>query len=316
MRLKITGFYFLAGIIILFLSGYVIETLISRSLETWLINIENINPGDIAGLNNHLTDVIWLVRWFSVGLLVLAAYVIAGLALRPIRHALETQKRFMRNAAHEFRTPLTVIKTNSEAALIDPESLTKQEAIETIKENLKEVDRITNTLRTLQVLSGYQNRLDDIILEEVRLCDSAAKVLKHLQATAGHKKLKLSLLGDSSLAVLGNAPAIEEMLTNLVKNSITYTPEGGKITINVSANTEYILLSVTDTGMGIPPDELPHIFEPMFRGSSVAVVKERRGNGLGLSLVKEIARLHKANVDVQSELGKGTTFSIRFPITN
>lgn len=249
--------------------------------------------------------------YFKLGASILlgwAAYLFAGISLEQVKKLLDVQRRFVRNVSHELRTPLAIMRTNSDVALLDTEKLTKKEAVETINANLKEVDRIINSLRTIQNLSSYENMIEGFEFIDADLREIASNVLNMMRPAANEKNIELSLEGHAK--IYGNPPALEDMLLNLVKNAIAYTEPGGKVFIKIEGTDGEALMSVKDTGIGIPKEEQANIFDPFYRGSTT---KERRGAGLGLSIVCEIARIHKASIQVDSEVGKGTTFTIKFP---
>ena len=110
--------------------------------------------------------------------------------------------------------------------------------------------------------------------------------------------------------VYGNVTALEEMILNIIKNALTYTPKGGSVEVSIKHTFDEVLLSVRDTGLGIPANDLPHIFEPFYKASNT--IEKKEGVGLGLAIVREIATMHRAHIDVKSKIDKGTTFYVHF----
>lgn len=147
-------------------------------------------------------------------------------------------------------------------------------------------------------------------MSAVNLSQVTSKAINILQKRAGEKGVELRLSDKGVAVVYGNVTALEEMILNIIKNAITYTPRGGVIEVGIKHTFDEVLLSVRDSGLGIPADDLPHIFEPFFRASNTLDKKE--GVGLGLAIVREIALMHRAHVEVKSKIGKGTTFFVNF----
>jgi two-component system phosphate regulon sensor histidine kinase PhoR len=147
-------------------------------------------------------------------------------------------------------------------------------------------------------------------MSAVNLSQITSKAINILQKRAGEKGVTIRIVDKGAAVVYGNVTALEEMILNIVKNAITYTAKGGSIEVSLKHNFDEVLLSVRDTGLGIPPNDLPHIFEPFFKASNS--VEKKEGVGLGLAIVREIAHMHRAHVDVKSKVGRGTTFSVHF----
>jgi signal transduction histidine kinase len=130
---------------------------------------------------------------------------------------------------------------------------------------------------------------------------------------AAHKQLSFeSRIAAAPIMISGVRVYLEEALLNLLKNSLKYTPAGGRIIFEVTAPGDRISVRIEDTGIGIPAEELPHIFEEFYRASN-AKSRERKGTGLGLSIAKQIVEMHQGKIDVESVLGKGTTFHLLLP---
>jgi two-component system phosphate regulon sensor histidine kinase PhoR len=147
-------------------------------------------------------------------------------------------------------------------------------------------------------------------MSAVNLSQIASKAINILQKRAGERGVTLHLFDRGAAIVYGNVTALEELLLNIIKNAINYTPRGGKVEVTLKHNFDEVLLTVHDTGLGIPSNDLPHIFEPFYKASNTMDKKE--GVGLGLAIVKEIAHMHQAKLDVKSREGKGTIFSVHF----
>jgi two-component system phosphate regulon sensor histidine kinase PhoR len=272
-------------------------------------------PIDTNGLRDftmftQLMRVSWIIR--LVGLLVFIgiAYFLSEITLRPAKKAHTEQRRFIANVSHELRTPLSVLKTSSEVALLRGKDLTRDEAIEVLKSNIEEVDRMSKIIQFFLNFSTAQHKIDHVQMSAVNLSQITSKAINILQKRAGEKGVTIRLVDRGAAVVYGNVTALEEMILNIIKNAITYTPKDGLVEVAIKHTFDEVLLSVRDTGLGIPADDLPHVFEPFFKASNTLDKKE--GVGLGLAIVREIASMHRAQVEVKSKIGKGTTFFVHF----
>lgn len=330
-RIKIALWYALIGLVILAVGAYlvyayilfiigdiihVIQMLInerpavSQSTGTSLIS---------QAINADLTKMSIAVGIWIVFTMALSAYVLAEIILWPIRRAMERQGRFIANVSHELRTPLSVLRTNSEVALIGADDAGRDELVATIESNLEEIDRMSKITQFLLNFSNMENRLAKTKLARVDLVAIATDAMHRMQTAAGDKGVTLNFASNAAaVAVKGDAIALGEMTMNLLKNAVAYTPAGGTITIAIMKRGTFrspgTILSIADTGVGISPEDLPNIFDAFYRGRNAMVGNKKEANsGLGLAIVKEIAALHRATISARSEVGKGTTISVRFP---
>jgi signal transduction histidine kinase len=130
---------------------------------------------------------------------------------------------------------------------------------------------------------------------------------------AASKQLSFeSRIAAAPIMISGVRVYLEEALLNLLKNSLKYTPAGGRIVFEVSVSGDLISVRIEDTGIGVPAEDLPHIFEEFYRASN-ARIRERKGTGLGLSITKQIVEMHQGKIEVESTLGKGSTFRLSLP---
>ncbi len=235
-------------------------------------------------------------------------------AITPARDSLKFQKRFIGNIAHELRTPLAIIKTTTEVALID--TRLSPELHEAFDDILLELDRISETINNLLSFDtlSQPNRMR---MEPVNISKIAESVLERNAALAKSRGISLSLLSSPTKMVLGNMTALEQVVSNLVKNAINYTPANSDGSVRISIENDYrnwVVLAVIDTGIGIGPKDLYHIFEPYYRGDTSRARNVGTGSsGLGLAIVNEIVRMHKGTISVKSAVGNGTTIAVTLP---
>jgi signal transduction histidine kinase len=350
-RLKIAFLYLVMGIVILGVAGYLVYSRILALIQSILQAVTQLianpaaagNASTASFITNAINTQVMQMN-LAVGIwifitLVISAYILAGITLLPIRRAMERQRRFIANVSHELRTPLSVMKTEAEVALMmnggmDEGSMgaaRKQrgpadhstELLETIKSNVQEVDRLSRITQFLLDFSNFESRLAHFETTPVDLASIAGSAAKLMERIAAEKNVALVFsagVPSEEAVIEGNAVALEEMTLNLLKNAINYTPPGGRVVVGIShlrrAYQRYgwITLTIQDTGIGISQDDLPHLFEPFYRGKKAIAqgMGDSHSAGLGLAIVKEIADLHKAAITVKSVVGEGTAISVRF----
>ncbi len=222
---------------------------------------------------------------------------------------LESFKEFLNRISHDLKTPLTVINTSLYLLerLDDPNR--QHEKIEIIRQQASLVERFIQDLLTLSRLE----HAPDLVLEPLNINQLFSRVQSFLSSAAEHKHLTLQLELDANLpAVLADEQELYRALLNLVENAVNYTRPGGSITISTATDDNRVIVHVADTGIGIPPQELLHIFERFYRAEEARQI-HHEGTGLGLAMVKRIVEIHHGTIEVESRHGVGTTFNVYFP---
>jgi signal transduction histidine kinase len=240
---------------------------------------------------------------------------LAAQAVIALRHAElhAATLTFMRKVAHELRAPLSAISSNLKVLLEGiTGALTEKQA-----DMLRRADRRTTLLLDAvnDLLSLSQARLEKPAeaTTEVRLPRLVEAVTSLMKAQAEAAGLQLVTELDPAVPPVAGSPEdLEELVCNLVSNAIKYTPSGGRVVASVSAAGDRAVVRVTDTGIGIPKDELPKLFQEFHRCSNVRQ-SGIEGTGLGMAIVKTLADRHRAEVRVESEEGRGTTVEVSFP---
>ena len=242
-----------------------------------------------------------------------AGWFLSGLAMQPIRESYQRLRQFTADASHELRNPIAVIQTNVQVALSEPDANPEQ-----VRSHLLVTERLTRRLGKLVDDLLFLARQDSGMVAaawaEVDLRDLIDEVLEEQGTIAAEKGIDLTLKTDSLTAMMdGDRSALARVFTNLVSNAIQYTPENGKITLELQSqkrSTQLIwLVKVIDTGIGIPEGSLPQLFDRFYRVDP-ARSKQSGGSGLGLAIVQTIVESHHGTIQVESHEGKGTTFSI------
>ncbi len=241
---------------------------------------------------------------------VVFGYIIARVTLAPARNALAAQKQFIGNIAHELRTPLSVIKTNTEVTLL--EENVRSDLKETLISNIEELDRISEIINNLLSLSALV-KPERIEFSSVDLSAVATDVVQKFSQLAKRGEHQVTLRKSPDAQIWGNATALQQIVGNLLKNAISYTPRGGHIRVTVEpAPNNHVELLVQDSGIGIARKDLFRIFEPFYRADP-SRTKGAGGSGLGLAIVSELIKMHHGKITIRSAIGRGTTVAVLFP---
>jgi two-component system OmpR family sensor kinase len=227
--------------------------------------------------------------------------------LERLENLFETQRRFLADVSHELRTPLTTILGNLDLmrkmGKLDTESM---EAI------TSETQRMKRLVQDILVLTQAESGNLPLGKEEVELDTLVLEVFQQSKVLA-KDRVEVHLGQEDQARVTGDRDRLKQVLLNLMSNAIEYTPPGGTVTLGLACVDDWARVTVTDTGPGIPQEELPHIFERFYRVDRSRKRIERGGAGLGLSIAYWITRSHDGRLEVASEIGKGTTFSVWLP---
>jgi two-component system, OmpR family, sensor kinase len=220
-------------------------------------------------------------------------------------------RQFTSDASHELRTPLTVMKGETDLILRRPRPLEDYKSV--LESNLEEIDRMTRIVDELLFLSRAD--MGEVKMEALPVALEALVEDVHRQARVlGHDRNIEVVLGTvTPMVVQGDELRLRELLLNLVENAMKYSHPGGKVEISLLQERQEARLSITDHGIGIAPADHKKIFHRFFR-SDVARAHTKKGTGLGLAICAWIADLHKGRVEVQSELGHGSTFTVVLPL--
>ncbi|MFN7211121.1 MAG: ATP-binding protein, partial [Aggregatilineales bacterium] len=218
----------------------------------------------------------------------------------------KTQRRFVADVSHELRTPLTTLQGNLELMKRYGADAASLEAMES---ELKRMTRLVGDLLLLAQADSGHLPLEE---REVDLDTLMVEVYKQAKLLSEGVGVKVRLLMPEAARVKGDADRLKQVLLNLVTNAIKYTPEGGEVILSLNVEGGYAFMRVTDTGIGIPKEDLPYVFERFYR---VDKARDRRigGVGLGLSIAKWIVEAHHGRIEVESEVGKGSTFTVQLP---
>jgi two-component system OmpR family sensor kinase len=227
-----------------------------------------------------------------------------------LENLFNTQRRFLADVGHELRTPLTVIKGNID--LMRRMKELDEESMESIE---SEVERMTRLVGDLLLLSQAESGKLPLHLQLIELDTLLIEVLGQMRVIA-KDKVALVLGEMDQVQVCADKDKLKQVFVNLVQNAIHYTPRGGKVVVSLRKSDHQALVSVSDNGPGISPQDLPYIFERFYRGEKARTrSKDGKGFGLGLSIAYWIVKNHDGSIEVDSKLGEGTTFRVHLPMS-
>jgi two-component system, OmpR family, sensor histidine kinase CiaH len=245
-------------------------------------------------------------------LVVLAGYFMAGRALVPIRNSWERQQQFVADASHELRTPLAVMGTNAELLLRHPDHTIEQESY-IIAPILKEVKRLSKLVSQLLTLARSDSNQLELQCVPLLLNEQLAESAETFRPLCDLKSIQLETELTTSIAFTGDEERLKQLTVILLDNAVKHTPEGGSIRITCGKSGSAVRFQVKDTGVGIPPKDLPLIFDRFYRGYE-ARNRSDGGTGLGLSIAKWISEKHGGTIQAASTLGQGTIMTVSLPL--
>ncbi|UCB45508.1 MAG: GHKL domain-containing protein [Spirochaetota bacterium] len=219
---------------------------------------------------------------------------------------------FSSQVAHELKTPLTIIKGESDITLRKERG--REEYIKTIKLVMEETERMLKVIENLLLLTRLDFPLNAFNFEQVNLIELLKEIYEKSKILALHKDITVDMtVGLDKLLINGDKLHLRRLFLNLIDNSIKFTDYNGKIHITAAVEDKRAIITITDTGVGIVEEDLPKIFDRFFHIDRTGKLKEP-STGLGLSIVKSITDIHNGQIDVKSKSGEGTTFTILLPV--
>lgn len=321
-RLKLTLVYLLILAALLFVSSSVLYTAFSSRLEHRFSRLphapEVIIKSDqlfILRQQDVLQDLYHtLLRVNGILLIVggLASYWLASLTLQPIKSSYDRQRRFLGDASHELRTPLTILKIDYENALADKAVSAAQR--DRLTSHLEEVERMNRLVSDLLTLSRLDEQAaDDMRRTVVPLPSVIKNAVERLLPFAARQRVSLQIDIKNEADILGNEEWLLQIMTNVVKNAITYNKPDGRVDITLASEGSMAVVRVADTGIGMAKEHLDKVFDRFYRVDK-SRTRQTGGSGLGLSIVQSIVHHLGGTVRIESESGKGTVVTLEFPL--
>lgn len=230
-----------------------------------------------------------------------------------LQAAFERQKQFTSDASHELRTPLAVMRGDIEIALRRERSAEEYQRV--LTSNLEEIVRLSRLVEDLLMLARADSGKLELQCETLDLNELCASMVEYISPLADQRGQTLGFEPlPAEVKISADKHRMKQLLLNLLDNAIKYTEPEGRIMLKLETEGDEAVLSVSDNGRGIRPEDLPHIYDRFFRRSAKTSDRSAAGVGLGLSIVKWIVDAHAGKIDVRSEPGKGTTFTVRLPL--
>jgi len=264
-----------------------------------------------ADIANH--NILRNLLYFNIGVLVVAgaaSYWLARRTLRPIEESNESQKRFVADASHELRTPVTALKMDAEVALLD-KNASKDELRAALTSTIEEADKLDALLSNLLRLSQLESdniRQSFTSLSTSEITEAAIKSVSP-QAEMKHITIDASV---ANLVISGDFDSLKQLFVILLDNAIKYSPEKSTITMSSKADAHTAIVTIRDEGVGIAPEALAHVFDRFYRADKART--GQNGFGLGLSIARHIADIHQGAITLSSTVGKGTRVIVSLPL--
>jgi signal transduction histidine kinase len=259
--------------------------------------------------------------FIAVVLVAVGGWIVTRQSTAPIERSMEHMRRFMADAAHELRTPITVVRSRAEVAL--QRSRSAEEYAIALRGIDGEAQRLGHIVEDLLMLARADTGERPIERERVFLDDVALDAAEAARAIAHRKSIRVEVDSFEEAPVVGDSALLRQLVLILLDNAIKYTPTGGSVHMNVQTRDGSALLSVLDTGIGIPAEHVAHVFERFYRGDPArtrAAANEgtgvsSEGAGLGLSIAYWIVSEHQGSIRIESKPDEGTLIEVRLPST-
>jgi len=230
--------------------------------------------------------------------------------IQRLDEAFQLASRFTADASHELRTPLTIMRGELEA-LLKEERLSEDQTSQ-VESVLEEAERLTQIVEGLLLMSRLETEESQMSKDPVDLANLVSVTAEQMTPLAEDKSVSLVCEDGRDVMVEANEVRLKQVVVNLLDNAIKYTPEGGKIRVRIIGEPSWAILEVSDNGIGISKEALPHVFERFFRSEQIQA-RKARGTGLGLSMVHSIVEALGGEVEVESRENEGATFRVRLP---
>ncbi len=326
-RIKLTLWYLLIIVIISLLFSFVIYYQIDRELNRnfrrsrdfynsrqEFINLPPPPFSDPSELEDSEDRLKWNLLYLNLGILIIsgtAGYFLAGRTLKPIKEMVDEQNRFITDASHELRTPLTSMKISIEVNLRD-QDLNLKQAKSLLNSNLEEVNSMQVLSDELLTLSQPNAKLRTDQSERLELKKIIKAAISKVEVSSNKKNIKIKTQ-IKDLYILGNQDSLIALIVIFLDNAIKYSSNKSPVTIKADRTDGQVKVSIIDQGIGIDKDQLSKIFDRFYRTDQSRSKDSQNGFGLGLAIAKKMANSMNGAIDVKSQLGLGTTFTLTFP---
>ena len=315
-RLGLTLYYLVTAIIILGGSSIITYNVILSNFTESILErgfAPYISQAIIVDAQSILLDRFVTIDSIIIIFTVLIGFLLTSRTLKPIKANMEKQKRFIADASHELRTPTAVVISGLEVALSNKKldfALAKK-TLEGTLEEMREFSKLSNTLLDLSK-DDMKNKIKYEIINISELVKPIMEKSKNLAFSNKEINFQIKMM-DRPIMVRGDSVELCRVFYNILDNAIKYTPQKGIILVSDKIVSNQYVLTVKDSGIGIPKNIIQRIFDPFFRGDQA---RSENGAGLGLTLVKKIIENHRGTISIKSEENKGATVIISLPISS
>ncbi|MCL4338313.1 HAMP domain-containing histidine kinase [Patescibacteria group bacterium] len=318
--IRLTFIYITIIAVILFVFSQIIFFGFSRNIQATAERHATTEKQEEYFVNEAQDELGTVLVVVNIGILIFAgavSYFLARITLSPIQKMMNEEKRFLSDASHELRTPLSILKANMEVTL-NAKNMQSNAYKKETESNLEEVNRMTKLVNDLLLLSRLDNTgkqyPSTVRISLTKILGSSAK---SLTAYAKSKKvtIKLKNISRENMYVAGDNDSLIRAIYNVLKNATDYNKKNGNITISLNKSGHTAVITISDTGIGIPKDKLPYIFNRFYRADNSRTQNTAGGSGLGLPITKAIIEKHKGEIKVESTEGVGTMFTINLPLS-
>lgn len=326
-RLKLTAWYLMIIMLISIMFSVVIYKVTSHEVERFeriqRFRIERLRrfPDQIPIAPELLEEtkhrILFILIVINSGILIIAGglgYILAGRTLAPIKEMVDEQNRFITDASHEMRTPLTSLKSAFEVYLRS-NTQTLAEAQKLVGESIGEVNKLQSLSESLLQLAQYQKPDDRYLkFEKLSLTQVIKDAIRKIELIARQKEIAITY-DAKQIEIMGNKYGLGDLILILLDNAVKYSPQASKIIVKTKRTENFVTVSIKDQGIGIHQKDISCIFDRFYRTDRARSKSDSTGYGLGLSIAKKIVEVHKGTIQVESRLGKGSVFEIKLPIS-
>lgn len=312
-RLRLTAFYTAITMTIVTLFSVALFATLQKNVHDIIEenkHIPDFQQHEIIRTNiDDIENTIVLIDYILLFVVTLLGYIIAGKTLQPLQESVTAQKRFLADVSHDLRTPLAIMQSGSQ--VLEQSNSTKlSDYKELFASNQEEIYKMSHLIGDLLTLAHTENVPDRNNFEVIDIQSTLADVIKRMRGSADSKRISITT-ELSQGRVGGNKQNLERVFQNIIQNSITYTNPDGNLAVTSKREGRKMLITITDTGVGISQKDLPFVFERFYKASHSR--NDASGSGLGLSIAKQIIEQHGGTISVTSKETFGTRVTISLP---
>lgn len=311
-RIKLTLYYIgIMAIILMAFSSVLIFTVESKIRQGFRdrIVITEAEGDPVQNTSDDIEMLIYIVDGVLLIIIGFSSYFLAGKTLKPIKEALDAQKKFSADASHDLRTPLAMMTTESEVTLQN-KNAPVNDLRNTIESNLEETKKMSKLVHDLLLISRGDNQASIYSYTEIDLHKFISTIVQKIKPQAENKGLRISICEYKEILATVDVDNFERAVLNILQNAIKYT-KTGNITINLKTDIQRTHIFIKDTGVGIDQKDLPYVFNRFYKAEHSR--NDASSSGLGLPIAKLIIEEHKGNIEIKSVPDQGTEVDISLP---